>query len=305
MDKKIILKRMRHSPFFVIGAIVGIFVVLVVVIMPHLLQWDPTQQSLIDKFIPPQGLSDGLKGHILGTDQLGRDVFTRLLQGGQISLIIALVVVILQNVIGVVLGIISGYFGGIVDSIVMRICDILLAIPLLVLAIAVIAVVGPSIPNLIMVMTVTNWVYICKVIRNDVRVYRRKEFVLASRAFGGSNPHIMFKQIFPNITTNLIIIASQNFGGCLLIEASLSFLNLGVQAPDPAWGNMINVGRGYLTTQPWLAIAPGIALMLIVLSLNFLGDGLRDVLDPKENQAKRRRTGLLGRGQARARRWQA
>jgi ABC-type dipeptide/oligopeptide/nickel transport system permease subunit len=116
-------------------------------------------------------------------------------------------------------------------------------------------------------------------------------------AFGASKPHIMFKQIFPNVTTNLIILASQNFGGCLLIEASLSFLNLGVQAPDPSWGNMINVGRNYLVTQPWLAIAPGIALMLIVLALNFLGDGLRDVLDPKENR------GRLGRNWGRKRQW--
>jgi ABC-type dipeptide/oligopeptide/nickel transport system permease subunit len=129
-------------------------------------------------------------------------------------------------------------------------------------------------------------VYVCKVVRNDVRIYKSKEFVKVSIAFGGSKPHIMFGQIFPNTTTNLIILASQNFGACLLIEASLSFLNLGVQAPDPSWGNMINIGRNYLVTQPWLAIAPGVALMLIVLSLNFLGDGLRDILDPKENRGK-------------------
>jgi peptide/nickel transport system permease protein len=306
MGKKIIFNRMRHNIFFVIGCCCAIVVVLAVTVMPLLIDWDPTHQSLVDKFIPPQGFSEGLKGHILGTDQLGRDVFTRLLLGGQISLTIAVVVVIFQNGVGVVLGIVSGYFGGVMDSVIMRVCDILLAIPLLVLAIAVIAVVGPSIPNLILVMTVTNWVYICKVIRNDVRVYRGKEFVKASKAFGGSNSHIMFTQIFPNTTTNLLIIASQNFGGCLLIEASLSFLNLGVQAPDPAWGNMINVGREYLTTQPWLAIAPGIALMLTVLALNFLGDGLRDILDPKENRGKLRlRNRIFGRRQVLGQRWQA
>jgi ABC-type dipeptide/oligopeptide/nickel transport system permease subunit len=286
---------MRRSPFFMTGLICAVIIVLIVVFLPMLIHWDPTRQSLADRFMAPQGFSEGLNGHILGTDQLGRDVLIRLLLGGRISLLIAVIVVICQNVVGVILGIVAGYFGGVVDSVIMRICDILLAIPLLVLAIAVIAVVGPSIPHLILVMTVTNWVYICKVIRNDVRIYRSKEFVSASKAFGGSKAHIMFKQIFPNVTTNLLIIGSQNFGGVLLIEASLSFLNLGVQIPNPAWGNMINTGRDYLTTQPWLAIAPGIALMLTVLALNFLGDGLRDVLDPKENRGGRRRRGIQGR----------
>lgn len=290
---------MRRSPFFVIGSITLVFVVLVVFLMPLLLEWNPTKQSLAEKFIPPQGFSLGLKGHILGTDQLGRDLFTRLLLGGRISLLIAVIVVVLQNGIGVLLGLLAGYFGGKIDAIIMRTCDVLLAIPLLVLAIAVIAVIGPSIPNLVMVMAVSNWVFVCKVIRNDVRIYRSKEFVKASIAFGGSKFHIMFKEIFPNVTTNLIILASQNFGAVLLIEASLSFLNLGVQAPDPSWGNMINVGRNYLTTQPWLAIAPGVALMLIVLALNFLGDGLRDVLDPKENR------GRLTRGKVRKQKWVA
>ena len=263
-----------------------------------LLSWDPTKQSLGERFIPPQGFIDGLQGHILGTDQLGRDLLMRMLMGGRISLLIAACVVILQNIIGVVLGIVSGYFGGIADTIIMRICDILLAIPLLVLAIAVIAVIGTSIFNLIMVMTFTTWVRISKIIRNDVRIYKNKEFVSASRAFGGSKPHIMFKQIFPNVTTNLLIIGSQGFGQILLIEAALSFLNLGVQVPSPAWGNMINTGRNYLTTYPWLAIAPGVALMLTVLALNFLGDGMRDVLDPKENR------GRLTRRRIARRRWQ-
>jgi ABC-type dipeptide/oligopeptide/nickel transport system permease subunit len=299
MDRKIILNRMCHSPFFVIGTIVLVFVIAVVMFMPFFIDWDPTKQSLAEKLVPPEGFSKGFRGHILGTDQLGRDLLARLLLGGRISLVIACAVVVLQNFIGVVCGIAAGYFGGKLDTFIMRVCDVLLAIPLLVLAIAVIAVIGANIGNLILVMSVTNWVFVCKVIRNDVRIYRNKEFVKASIAFGAGKSHVMFKQIFPNVTTNLIILASQNFGGCLLIEASLSFLNLGVLAPDPSWGNMINVGRNYLVTQPWLAIAPGIALMLIVLALNFLGDGLRDVLDPKENRSK------LGRRRVRKQKWAA
>ncbi|SHI04162.1 peptide/nickel transport system permease protein [Sporobacter termitidis DSM 10068] len=281
MDKKLVFRRLRRNPFFLTGFICAVVIVLAVVFVPMLLHWDPIRQSLADRFMAPQGFSEGFKGHILGTDQLGRDVLMRLLIGGRSSLIIALIAVVLQNVIGVVLGIVTGYFGGAVDSVVMRICDVFLAIPAMLVAIAVIAVIGASIFNLILVMTLTMWVYLCKVIRNDVRIYKNKEFVSASRVFGGSDFHIMFKQIFPNITTNLLIIGSQSFGTVLLMEAALGFLNLGIQPPAPSWGNMINVGRGYLTTYPWLAIAPGIALMLTILAFNFLGDGLRDVFDPK------------------------
>jgi ABC-type dipeptide/oligopeptide/nickel transport system permease subunit len=281
MDKKIILKRLRRNPFFVTGLICVVLIILIVVFVPLLIHWDPNRQSLLDRFMAPEGFSKGLLGHIMGTDQLGRDVFMRLLMGGRSSLLIALVAVILQNVIGVVLGIVAGYFGGVINSVLMRICDVFLAIPTMLLAIAVIAVIGPSIFNLILVMTITMWVQICKIIQNDVRIYKKKEFVSASKAFGGTNSHIMFSQIFPNITTNLLVIGSQSFGMVLLIEAGLSFLNLGIKPPDPSWGNMINTGRGYLTTYPWLAIAPGIALMLTILAFNFLGDGLRDVFDPK------------------------
>lgn len=281
MDRRIILNRMRKNPFFVVGSIAAVIVIILAVIAPFIVQFDPNANSLTDRFLPPEGLSNGLKGHILGTDQLGRDVFTRLLLGGRYSLAIALAVVVFQTVVGTVLGILAGFFGGVVDAIVMRACDVFMAIPNLILAIAIMSVLGPSIPNLILVLAFSGWVNCCKVTRNNVRVIKNQEFVKASRVLGAGGFHIMFRQIFPNVTTHIIILASQRIGMTIIIEAALSFLQLGIQPPTPSWGNMIAAGRLYMTTQPWLVFAPGIALMFAALAFNFLGDGIRDVLDPK------------------------
>lgn len=280
MDKKIILNRMKRNPFFIIGVLVIVFLILVCFLSPLYIQFDPTKGDVTNKFQPPD-FSQGLSGHILGTDNMGRDVFTRLVVGGRISLTIALVVVALQISIGLILGLLSGYFGGIVDVIVMRLCEIVLSIPQLILAIAIMSVMGASMSNLIFVMVFGGWVHICKVTRNNVRILKNQEFVHASVVLGAKNPHIIFTQILPNVLTQIFIVGSQRFGEAILTEASLSFLNLGITAPNPAWGNMISAGRTYMAIYPWMVIAPGIALMLAVLSFNFLGDGLRDVLDPK------------------------
>ena len=280
MDKRIILNRMKHNPFFIIGAITIIFLLLVCFLSPLYIQFDPTANDVLNKFQKPD-LTQGLSGHILGTDNMGRDVFARLVIGGRTSLVIAIIVVALQISIGTVLGLLSGYFGGIVDSIVMRLCEIVLSIPQLILAIAIMSVMGASIGNLIFVMVFGGWVHVCKVTRNNVRVLRNQEFVRASVVLGAHDPHIIFKQIFPNVLTQIFIVGSQRFGEAILTEAALSFLNLGIMAPAPAWGNMISAGRTYMAVYPWMVVAPGIALMLAVLSFNFLGDGLRDILDPK------------------------
>lgn len=281
MDKRVILNRMRKNPFFVVGSIAAVIVVVLLLLSPVLVQFDPNANSLTDRFLPPEGFAHGLQGHILGTDQLGRDVFTRLLLGGRYSLAIACGVVLLQTLVGTVLGILAGYFGGILDAIIMRACEVFMAIPNLILAIAIMSVLGPSIMNLIIVLTFSGWVNCCKVTRNNVRVIKGQEFVKASRVLGANGFHIMFHQIFPNVTTHIIILASQRIGMTIIIEAALSFLQLGISPPTPSWGNMIAAGRMYMTTQPWLVFAPGIALMFAALAFNFLGDGIRDVLDPK------------------------
>jgi len=283
LSTRVLLKRMRESNFFVVGLTVALLIVLAVVFASAITGFDPRANSLPEKFTPPDWLFKGLGGHVFGTDQLGRDVFSRLLYGGKASLTIAFWVVLLQIVIGSVLGIVSGYFGGAVDACIMRSCDIMLSLPNLILAIAIMAVLGASMFNLIFVLTITGWVQFTKVTRNDVMIVKSREFVHASKALGGRSFYIMFRQIFPNVTTNIIISASQRVGMTILLESSLSFLNLGVPPPEPSWGNMIAAGRQYLTICPWMALAPGVALMLAVLGFNFLGDGLRDVLDPKRS----------------------
>lgn len=281
MNKKIVISRMLKSKFFMVGAVTAVIVILLSVFSPLIVRFDPVTNSLKERLIAPEYLKNGLNGHVLGTDDMGRDIFSRLLLGSRYSLFIAAMVVTFAAIIGTILGAISGYAGGKIDMIIMRACDIMMAIPNLVLAIAVMAILGPNIFNMIIVLIITTWVQYCKITRNNVMIVKNIEFVKASQVLGASKSHIMFKQILPNITTQLIILTSQQFGWTILTEASLSFLSLGVQPPTPSWGNMIADGRNFLVTSPWLVFAPGIALMIVVLAFNFLGDGLRDVLDPK------------------------
>ncbi|MDR0468602.1 MAG: ABC transporter permease [Peptococcaceae bacterium] len=281
MDAKILLMRMKRNTFFKIGVVGIIFIFIACYILPMFIEWDPISTAVTQRFKPPEGFANGFKGHVFGTDHLGRDVLIRLLIGGQYSFRLAFIVVVLQMSIGAVLGIVSGYMGGTIDTLIMRACDAMLSIPGMVLAIAVMAILGTSTRNLILVMTISGWVQLCKVTRNEVRVVKQQEFVMASKILGAKLPHIMFTQIFPNVTTNIIILSSQRMGMTIIMESSLSYLNLGIQAPAPSWGNMISTGRQFLTTQPWLILVPGFALMLTVLSFNFLGDGIRDILDRK------------------------
>lgn len=272
---------MKRNPFFIVGATACVFLLICVFIVPFFLKFDPIQNDLSSKLIPPEGLSKGFNGHILGTDQMGRDILTRLLIGGRYSLGVAFVVATLQILLGTTLGVLAGYFGGVVDMIIMRFCEVMLAIPNLILAIAVMSIVGGSIGNLIFVLFITGWIRNCKITRNEVRVMKSQEFTHAALALGASNRRVMVREILPNVTTQIIIQASQRVGLTILIEASLSFLGLGIMPPIPSWGNMISVGRGYMTNAPWMVFAPGIALMITCLAFNFLGDGLRDILDPK------------------------
>lgn len=283
MDKKFLLSRMRRSKFFLIGGIGVCLILLLAFLSPLFVQYDVITSVLKDRFLPPEYFKNGFSGHILGTDQLGRDILTRILLGARLSFTIAVISVGLSALIGTILGIIAGYFGGAVDKVIMRACDVFLSIPSLVLAIAVMAVLGASIVNLVFVMVISRWVQYARLMRNNVMIMRNKEFVLASKALGANNVRIMFKQIFVNITTPLIILLSQQIGQMILMESSLSFLNMGIQPPLPSWGSMISNGRSYIASYPWVVVAPGIALMITILSFNFLGDGLRDVLDPKRS----------------------
>ena len=277
------LQRMIKNKFFLIGSILAFIIVLFSIFSPLIIRFDPIAISLTGKLTPPEGFSRGLDSHILGTDQMGRDIFARLLIGSRYSLIIATLVVFIAGFIGVSLGIIAGYTGKAVDAVIMRICDVFLSVPNIVLAISVMAILGTNMRNLVAVLIASSWVQYCRITRNNVLVIKNMEFVQASKVMGSSTLKIMFHQIFPNITTPMLIALSQQFGHTILTEAALSFLNLGIQPPIPSWGNMIANGRSYLVTYPWMVFAPGIALMVTVLAFNFLGDGLRDVLDPKRD----------------------
>lgn len=267
---------MRRNFFFMAGTMIIVTVLLIAFVGPFFIKADPLANDLRNKLLPP--MTDG---HLLGTDQLGRDIFARIVYGARMSLIITFFVTAISVLIGTILGLISGYFGGVADAVIMRLCDIVLSLPMIVVTIAMVAVLGNTVPNLIIILGVIGWVDFCKLTRNNVMVMKSMEFVSAIKIMGGSKARILFKEIFPNVTTTLIIQTSLKLGLVFLTEASLSYLGQGIMQPTPSWGNMIADGRNYLTAYPWVCIVPGVSLMITILGFNFLGDGIRDVLDPK------------------------
>ena len=271
---------MSTNIFFIVGGITVLVLVIFTIISTKIVQFDYLSPNISERLRAPDW-SAGFMGHVLGTDSMGRDMLSRLLVGGRYSLTLAFVCVGFSSVVGTILGLISGYYGKLVDNTIMRVGDIQLSINSTLLAITIVAVLGPSLVNLGIVLIITSWVTFARLIRGNVLVIRNSEFVLASKSFGATNIWIMFTQILPNVLTPLIILFSQQIGFIILMEAGLSFLGLGVQPPTPSWGSMIAESRQYLTIAPWTVLAPGIILMITVLGFNFLGDGLRDVLDPK------------------------
>lgn len=278
MSRQELWRRMKRSKFFVIGSILVILIILLSVFAEYIAPFDPLRQNLRSRLKTP---TFEWSNYIFGGDAMGRDIFSRLLIGSQVSLQISFTVVILTAAIGTILGIVSGYFGGWVDTIIMRFSDIQVSIPPMVLAIAVMAVLGNSVVNLIAVLVFTRWVQYARVVRGSVMMIRNTDFIRASTVLGSSKLRIMFTQILPNVLTSLIIVMSQEFGRTIMTESALSFLGLGVPPPAPSWGVMIAEGREYLSTAPWVVMVPAVALMIAVLAFNFLGDGVRDVLDPK------------------------
>lgn len=281
MKKSELLRRMKKSKFFVIGMIIAVLITIAAFTSPLFVVHDPIQSDLRKRLISPEFFANGINGYILGTDALGQDIFTRLVIGCRISLLIAAAGVLIPAVIGTALGAIAGYFGGTIDNIIMRICDIQLSIPTMVLAITVMAIFGNSVPNLLLVLAIVGWTSYTRVVRGSVMGIRNSEFIQAARVLGASNARIMLTQILPCVLTPLIILMSQQIGFVILTEANLSFLGMGVPLPNPSLGSMIADGREYIATAPWTVVVPGVTLMIIVLAFNFLGDGVRDILDPR------------------------
>ena len=242
---------------------------------------DPHQIALEKRLIPPAWMSGGTSAHLLGTDSLGRDILSRLVYGARISIVVGLSAVSMSSCLGVMLGMVTGYYGGWIDKVLMRLADIQLAFPSIILYIAVMAILGSGLLHIIMVLGITGWVVYGRLVRGQVISCREEEFVEAARALGATNSRIMTHHIFPNITAPIIIIATTSVAGNILAEASLSFLGLGVPPSVPSWGSMLAEGREYVRIAWWLPVFPGLAIMLMVLAINIVGDWLRDYLDPR------------------------
>ena len=251
------------------------------VFAPQIAPWDPARQMLMKRLRPPMWEARGLREHPLGTDHLGRDILSRILYGGRISLGVGLSAVSLSCLIGVTLGLLAGFHRGRTDAFIMRVVDVFLAIPYILLAMGVVFALGPSLLNVILVMAVTRWVQFARIVRADVLSIREREFVSGARARGGRSFRLLVRHVLPNALTPIIVVATLELAFMIIYESALSFLGLGVQPPTPTWGWMLSDGRNYVATAWWLATFPGLAIMLTVLAVNLLGDWLRDTLDPR------------------------
>ena len=245
---------------------------------PWLLPWDPSTQDL------PQRLQGPTWEHWFGLDELGRDILARVLLGARVSLIVGLVVVGVSSIVGMAVGAISGYYGGHVDQIIGRLMDVLMAFPGMLLAIALVAVLGPSLVNVVLALALIGWVGYARLVRGQVLRAREFEYVTAARALGAGTLRILARHVLPTALPPLLVQATLGMAGAILSEAALSFLGLGVQPPTPSWGTMLSYGRQHLLDAPHLTVFPGIAIAVLVLGFNFLGDGLRDRLDPASSR---------------------
>ncbi len=266
-------------------AVFGLTVLLCIggaaVLAPQIAPWDPARQMLLKRLRPPMWEARGLREHPLGTDHLGRDILSRILYGGRISLGVGLSAVTLSCLIGVTLGLLAGFHGGRTDAFIMRVVDVFLAIPYILLAMGVVFALGPSLLNVILVMAMTRWVQFARIVRADVLSIREREFVSGARARGNRSTRLLLRHVLPNALTPIIVVATLELAFMIIYESALSFLGLGVQPPTPTWGWMLSDGRNYVATAWWLATFPGLAIMLTVLAVNLLGDWLRDTLDPR------------------------
>lgn len=264
-----------HNRLVLFGAGIVLLMVLLAIFANVVASYDPTEMKVMDALKPPS------RAHLFGTDRFGRDVLSRTIYGSRIALGVALSSIAIAVLVGSVLGLVGGFLGDWPDLAIGRIMDILFSFPTLVLAIAIAAMLGPGLNNAALAIAVVYAPLFCRVARGPVIAERAKEHVAAAVALGAGSFRIIFRHILPNVLTPLIVQASVALAFAILIEASLSYLGLGTQPPDPSWGTMLNEGRTYLETAPWMSIFPGLAIMLAVLGFNLLGDGLRDVLDPQ------------------------
>lgn len=266
-----------------IPLLITLVFVVVAVLGPYIAPYSPIEGALPDKLQPPF-LLGGTISHLLGTDRLGRDIFSRLILGARISLTVSFIAIAIAAAIGTGVGIISGYFGGAVDAVLMRLVDVTLSLPLILLALVLGVLVGPSLLNIVVIVSALLWARYARLVRGDVLSTREKDFVSLARLAGCSHWRVMARHIFPNVVNSLLVMVTLQVGYVIVLEASLSFLGVGIPPPTPAWGLMVADGKEITTSAWWVSLFPGVTITLVVLSLNMIGDWIRDLLDPRLRQ---------------------
>lgn len=271
----VIAKRFSRNRLSVIGAATVLFLITISLLAPFIAPYDPTTIDVHNVLSPPD------KAHLLGTDELGRDVLSRMIWGSRVSLKVGFVAVGIAILIGIIIGALAGFYGGRTDAVLMRFVDIMLAFPTFFLILAVIAILEPSIFTIMMVIGVTGWMDVARLVRAEFLTLKERDFVTAARALGANDLRLIFRHMLPNALSPVFVAATFGVAGAILTESGLSFLGLGVQPPNPSWGNILTSGKDNIEVAWWLSVYPGLAILITVLSYNLIGEGLRDALDPR------------------------
>ncbi len=263
------------------GLIVTVIWILCAILAPAFAPYGPNEVDTSKRLIPPAFIENGTSEHLLGTDEMGRDVLSRIIYGSRVSLIVGIMAVVFSLVLGTTLGLLAGYYGGWIDSIIMRIVDVMLSFPFIFMALVLMAVLGSGLLNVILVLGITGWVPYARTVRAETLSLREREFIIASDTIGCSDLRIILKHILPNVIDSAVILGTLEMSSAILSEASLTFLGMGIPPAIPTWGSMVATGREYIYSAWWITVLPGLSIFLVCLSVNFVGDWVRDVRDPR------------------------
>ncbi len=274
-QRRRLFRRLRRSGNVVVGATILLVIAALALLAPVITAYNPEVMAPLDRLQPPSA------AHFFGTDDFGRDVLTRVLFGAQISLVVGLVSVAVASIAGSLLGVVAGYTGGTTDSVIMRLIDVMLAFPSILLALVIVAILGRSLPNVMLAVGISTIPVYTRIVRGSTLSIKEADFILSARAIGAPSWRIMLRHILPNVIAPIIVVTTNGIAGAIISGAALSFLGLGAQPPTPEWGLMLSEGRNYLRQASWVTTFPGLAIMITVMAINLLGDGLRDVLDPR------------------------
>lgn len=270
------LRRFMHHRLALAGSAAIVLMLLACLVGPFLSPYGPLAIDIRHRFQPPFA-----SAHWLGSDQLGRDLLVRLLLAGRISLFVGFVAMVLSTAVGVIVGLLAGFYGGWTRTILMRVVDAVLCFPSIFLLLTLAALVSPGVITITLIVALTSWMEVARVVEGQVRSLRERDFAVAAEAIGVSDAHLMLRELLPNILAPIVVAATLNIARAILLESYVSYLGYGIQPPTPSWGNMLNASQEYLTSAPWLALFPGLAITVAVTGFNFLGDGLRDAIDPR------------------------